>query len=140
MTLIPFGDILSFGLISVLVAAQDFGLGVKTLAVAAVIDQIVDQAIAPRVLGGFTGLKPIWVILSLLIGTKIAGLPGLLTAVPVAGFIQDLLEDMSYSNANETARVTDETAIVSQNTLRSMDSQDSLQAATENPSQSFTPS
>ncbi|PSB30020.1 AI-2E family transporter [Stenomitos frigidus] len=95
MTLIPFGDILSFGLISLLVAAQDLGLGVKTLVVAAVIDQLIDQGVAPRVLGSFTGLRPIWVIISLLIGTKIAGLPGLLTAVPIAGFIQDLIEDLN---------------------------------------------
>lgn len=136
MTLIPFGDILGFGLISLLVAAQDLGLGLKTLAAAAVIDQIVDQAIAPRVLGRFTGLKPIWVIISLLIGTKIAGLPGLLTAVPVAGFIQDLLEDRNRSTGDET---TPETAIASQTTAsRSMDSQDSLQTARVSPSQSLT--
>ncbi|MBW4691563.1 MAG: AI-2E family transporter [Lyngbya sp. HA4199-MV5] len=103
MTLIPFGDVLSFGLISLLVAAQDVGLGVKTLVTAAVIDQFVDQAIAPRVLGGFTGLKPIWVIISLLVGTKIAGLPGLLTAVPVAGFIQDVLEDLNLPADDERA-------------------------------------
>jgi predicted PurR-regulated permease PerM len=58
-----------------------------------VIDQIVDQAIAPRVLGGFTGLKPIWVLISLLLGTKIAGLAGLLTAVPSASFIKTLLAE-----------------------------------------------
>jgi predicted PurR-regulated permease PerM len=51
MTLIPFGDIVGFGLISLLVAAQDLGLGVKTLAVATIIDQVVDQAIAPSCLG-----------------------------------------------------------------------------------------
>ncbi len=109
MTLIPFGDTVSFALISLLVATHDVSLGVKTLVVAAVIDQLVDQAIAPRVLGGFTGLKPIWVIISLLIGTKIAGLPGLLTAVPVAGFIRDVMADLhippDLSPVSETALV-----------------------------------
>ena len=132
MTLIPFGDILSFGLISLLVAAQDLGLGVKTLVVAAVIDQFVDQAVAPRVLGSFTGLKPIWVIISLLIGTKVAGLPGLLTAVPIAGFIQDLIEDLSLPA---------ETTIVSESTeTHAIDSQEPHQPLTENSSQSLTPS
>ncbi|MBC7970379.1 MAG: AI-2E family transporter [Verrucomicrobia bacterium] len=139
MTLIPFGDVLSFGLISLLVAAQDLGLGVKTLVTAAVIDQLVDQAIAPRVLGSFTGLKPIWVIISLLIGTKIAGLPGLLTAVPVAGFIQDLLEDMNRNADAESA--VDESAIASQSTsARSSDEQEPHQPIAEATAQSLTPS
>ena len=142
MTLIPFGDILSFGLISLLVAAQDLGLGIKTLAVAAIIDQIVDQAIAPRVLGGFTGLRPIWVIISLLIGTKIAGLPGLLTAVPVAGFIQDVIEDWQRSAVESaTPERPSESAIANQaEASHSTVSQDPIQAVTETPSQSFTPS
>jgi len=139
MTLIPFGDVLSFGLISLLVAAQDLGLGVKTLVTAAVIDQLVDQAIAPRVLGSFTGLKPIWVIISLLIGTKIAGLPGLLTAVPVAGFIQDLLEDMNRNADAESA--VDASAIASQSTsARSSDEQEPHQPIAEATAQSLTPS
>ncbi|MBW4580461.1 MAG: AI-2E family transporter [Tildeniella nuda ZEHNDER 1965/U140] len=133
MTLIPFGDILSFGLISLLVAAQDLGLGVKTLVVAALIDQVVDQAIAPRVLGSFTGLKPIWVIISLLLGTKIAGLPGLLTAVPIAGFIQDLIEDLNRPAA--------ETSIARESALpHSINSQDAQQSTSEPSSQSLTPS
>jgi len=142
MTLIPFGDIVGFGLISLLVAAQDLGLGVKTLAVATIIDQVVDQAIAPRVLGGFTGLRPIWVIISLLIGTKIAGLPGLLTAVPVAGFIQDLIEDRHRSVVKSAAPESPpESTIANQaEASRPTVSQDPIQAVTESPSQSFTPS
>ncbi|XGV96881.1 MAG: AI-2E family transporter [Leptolyngbya sp. BL-A-14] len=134
MTLIPFGDVLSFGLISVLVASQDLGLGVKTLVTAAVIDQLVDQGIAPRVLGGFTGLKPIWVIISLLIGTKIAGLPGLLTAVPVAGFIQDVLDDLNLPEGNERDNNGE---LASMHTL---EPQETPQPIAETPSQSLTPS
>lgn len=99
LTLIPFGDTVSLILISLVVMTQDTGLGVRTLAVAIVIDQVVDQAIAPRVLGRFTGLSPIWVLLALLLGTKIAGLAGLLTAVPIASFINILLTQ----DTNQTA-------------------------------------
>ena len=133
MTLIPFGDILSFGLISLLVAAQDLGLGVKTLVTAAVIDQFVDQAVAPRVLGSFTGLKPIWVIISLLIGTKVAGLPGLLTAVPIAGFVQDLIEDLT-APAAETSIATEA------DSTHTIDTQEPPQPMPETSSQSLTPS
>ncbi|WP_421656175.1 AI-2E family transporter [Leptothermofonsia sp. ETS-13] len=54
---------------------------------------MIDQATAPRILSGFTELKPIWVIITLLLGTKLFGFPGLLLTVPVASFINSLLED-----------------------------------------------
>jgi predicted PurR-regulated permease PerM len=100
MTLIPFGDVLSFVLVGLLIASHDFWLGIKTLGVAVVIDQIIDQAIAPRLLGSFTGLSPIWVIAVLVIGTKIGGLLGLLIAVPIASSIKSLL-DLSLKSAPE---------------------------------------
>lgn len=103
MTLIPFGDVLGYVLISVVVAAQHPGLALTTLAVCVVVDQIIDQAIAPRILSGFTGLKPIWVIIALLLGTKLFGFSGLLIAVPVASFINSLLEDASVLQAEDTA-------------------------------------
>ncbi len=89
MALIPFGDVISLGTIALLVASHDFWLGVRILAIATAIDQIIDQIIAPRLLGRFTGLRPIWVLISLLIGTSVGGLLGLLLAVPLAGFIKD---------------------------------------------------
>jgi predicted PurR-regulated permease PerM len=92
LSLIPFGDVLSLIIITLILATHDFWLAVKVLVVAIIIDQLIDQAIAPRLLGKFTGLRPVWVIISLLIGTYTAGLLGLLIAVPVAGFIQDVLE------------------------------------------------
>ncbi len=91
MTLIPFGDLVAFGLMSLAIATQDLGLGVRMLATSLVIDQVLDQAVAPRVLGSFTGLKPVWVLLALVLGTKFVGLAGLITAVPLAGFLGDLL-------------------------------------------------
>lgn len=107
MTLIPFGDVLSFGLVGLLVASHNFWLGAKTLAVALVVDQTIDQAIAPRLLGKFTGLSPIWVIAALALGTKVAGLLGLLTAVPLASSLKSFLdslqettEDSSTSHVN----------------------------------------
>ncbi|MBE9018702.1 AI-2E family transporter [Chroococcidiopsidales cyanobacterium LEGE 13417] len=92
MTLIPFGDVLSFSLVGLLVAVHDFWLGAKTLAVAVVVDQIIDQAIAPRLLGSFTGLSPIGVLIALAVGTKIGGLLGLITAVPIASCLKNLFD------------------------------------------------
>lgn len=95
LSLIPFGDVVSLVIIILIIASHDFWLAVKIFAVAIVIDQLIDQAIAPRLLGKFTGLRPIWVIISLLVGTYIGGVLGLLIAVPVAGLIKDAIDALS---------------------------------------------
>jgi predicted PurR-regulated permease PerM len=104
MTLIPFGDTLSFVLISLFVAVQDVGLGIRTLVVSAVLDQLTDQLLAPRILGSFTGLRPVWVVIALVLGAKLGGLAGLLIAVPVAGSLKDLL-DNDLNERNEEPEV-----------------------------------
>lgn len=93
LSLIPFGDVVSLAVITLIIASHDFWLAVKVLAASVVIDQLIDQAIAPRLLGSFTGLRPIWVLVSLLVGTYIGGLLGLLIAVPIAGFIKDAIDN-----------------------------------------------
>lgn len=88
MALIPFGAPLSICLVSLLMALKSFWLGIKVLLIAIVLEQAIENGIAPRLLGGFTGLNPVWILLSLLIGTKVGGILGLLIAVPSAGFIK----------------------------------------------------
>ncbi|MCC5639404.1 AI-2E family transporter [Nostoc sp. CHAB 5844] len=102
LSLIPFGDVFSLIVITLIIATHDFWLAVKVLAVAIIIDQLIDQAIAPRLLGSFTGLRPIWVLISLLVGTYIAGVLGLIIAVPVAGFIKDIADGFALSNDPNT--------------------------------------
>lgn len=111
MSLIPFGDVVSLIVITLILATHDFWLAVKILVVAIVIDQLTDQAIAPRLLGKITGIRPIWVIISLLVGTYIGGLLGLLIAVPVAGVIKDALEGFaSLAEHPDNAVVVEEVA------------------------------
>ncbi len=88
MALFPFGVPVSIAVISSLTALKSFWLGAKVLGVSVVIHQILENGIAPRLLGGLTGLNPIWILLALLIGTQLGGILGLLIAVPVAGFIK----------------------------------------------------
>ncbi|MBD2728625.1 AI-2E family transporter [Nostoc sp. FACHB-892] len=101
LSLIPFGDVVSLVVITLIIATHDFWLAVKIFAVAVVIDQLIDQAIAPRLLGKFTGIRPIWVLIALLIGTNVGGVLGLLIAVPVAGFIKDVADGFSKSGDSE---------------------------------------
>jgi predicted PurR-regulated permease PerM len=113
LSLIPFGDVVSLAIITLIIATHDFWLAVKVLVVAVIIDQLIDQAIAPRLLGSFTGLRPIWVLISLLIGTYIGGVLGLIIAVPLAGFIKDSADSFSLSN-NINHAVVDEDAMLTQ--------------------------
>ena len=87
----PFGAALSIAIVSFLVALKSIWLGLKVLAVAVVIEQIVENAVAPRLLGEFTGLNPALILFSLLAGAKIAGFLGLILAVPLASLIRRLV-------------------------------------------------
>lgn len=80
-----------------------FWLGVRVVAVAAIIDQGVANAIAPQLIGGIVGLNPVWILVSLLLGTKIAGVLGLIVAVPVASSIKGLFEEFKTPPASPTA-------------------------------------
>ncbi|MBW4559132.1 MAG: AI-2E family transporter [Trichormus sp. ATA11-4-KO1] len=103
LSLIPFGDVASISIITLIIASHNFWLAVKVLAVAVVTDQLIDQAIAPRLLGRFIGLRPIWVLIALLVGTYIGGLLGLLIAVPIAGLIKDAFDGFSPSDESDRA-------------------------------------
>ncbi len=92
-SLFPFGTGIGITIIALLVGLQNFWLGVEVLAVAVGIDQINSNFVAPRILGNLTGLNPVWVVISLLIGAKLGGLIGLLVAIPIASFIKDVADN-----------------------------------------------
>ncbi|BFM40891.1 AI-2E family transporter [Synechocystis sp. LKSZ1] len=94
MALIPFGGSVGIALVTFLVALRDIGMALQLLAVALVIQQIVENGIAPRVLGSVTGLNPFWVLISLLTGARIGGLLGVIVAVPSAVMIKEALTAM----------------------------------------------
>jgi len=97
MTIIPFGAPFSICIVSLLITLNNFWLGVTVLAVAAVIQQIIESGVAPRLLGGFIGLNPVWILVALLVGVKVAGIAGLLVAVPMAGFIKNTVDVLESS-------------------------------------------
>jgi predicted PurR-regulated permease PerM len=97
MTMIPFGAPFSICVVSLLITLNNFWLGVTVLAVATVIDQVIESGVAPRLLGGFIGLNPVWILVSLLVGVKVAGVAGLIVAVPMAGFIKNTVDTLETS-------------------------------------------
>jgi predicted PurR-regulated permease PerM len=97
-SLIPFGGTITVIVISSLLALQNIWLGLKVLLVAIVVGQIIDNAIAPRLMSGMTGLNPAVVFISVLTGSQVAGLLGLLLAVPMAGFIKRIADRFRSSD------------------------------------------
>ncbi|ADI63717.1 AI-2E family transporter [Trichormus azollae] len=101
-SLFPFGTGIGIGIVSLLVALENFWEGVEVAAIAVTIDQINSNIVAPRILGNLTGLNPVWVVISLLIGAKLGGVLGLLVAIPIASFIKDIADSW---RAGELRRV-----------------------------------
>jgi predicted PurR-regulated permease PerM len=91
MALVPFGGSVGIALTTLLVALQDFSMGVRVLVAAVIVQQILENLIAPRILGSFTGLNPVWILISVLTGARIGGLLGVIVAVPTAVVIKTAL-------------------------------------------------
>ena len=100
MALIPFGGSVGIALTTSLVALQDFWIGMKALMAAVIVQQILENIIAPRILGSFTGLNPVWVLISVLTGARIGGLLGVIVAVPTAVVIKTALSALRPSISN----------------------------------------
>ncbi|MDX2256024.1 MAG: AI-2E family transporter [Pseudanabaenaceae cyanobacterium bins.39] len=97
-SLIPLGGATTIVTVSILIALQNFWLGVKVLLVAVVVIQVVENVLGPRIVGELTGLNPVWMLISLDIGFKLNGVLGLLVAVPIAGFIKGTVDTMRGVN------------------------------------------
>ncbi|MBW4562201.1 MAG: AI-2E family transporter [Mojavia pulchra JT2-VF2] len=94
MALVPFGGSVGIALTTLLVALQDFWMGARVLMAAVIVQQILENLIAPRILGSFTGLNPAWVVISVLTGARVGGLLGVIVAVPTAVVIKTVLSTL----------------------------------------------
>ena len=99
-SLIPLGGITTIIIVSLLIALQNFWLGVKVFLVTLIIIQINDNVVAPRLVGELIGLNPVWMLISLFIGVKLAGVLGLVVTVPIAGFIKGTFDTFRAVHAN----------------------------------------
>lgn len=95
--LVPFvGPILS-GAAAVLTAlTTSFSLGLSTLIVFLAIHQFESHLLVPLMTKRSVGLHPVIVITSLLMGAEVAGLLGVIIAVPAAAVLQEIFEDRSF--------------------------------------------
>ena len=96
-TLIPYASGLTIIIISAFLMFQNFQLGLTALILTIVVGQINDNILAPKLVGGMTGLYPFWIIIALFIGGKIAGILGLLIAVPFTSVLKTNIDILRYS-------------------------------------------
>ncbi len=93
-------ELIPFGIFLAAIPAVSFGfatggltLAVMVVALYIVIQQIEGYFIAPLVMNKMTGISPLVVIISVLIGVQLAGFWGLILAVPVAVTILEYIKD-----------------------------------------------
>jgi predicted PurR-regulated permease PerM len=107
-SLIPFGGATTIVTVSILIALQNFWLGVKVLLITVVISQVIENVLGPRILGELTGLNPVWMLISLDIGVNLGGVLGLIVAVPIASFIKATVDKIRASRTNSLVVLTTE--------------------------------
>ncbi len=78
-------------------------MGIWVLVFFIVVQQLESNILAPYILGKTLGLNPVTVILALLIGGKLAGILGVILAVPMAVIIVEIFEDMARDKETRRA-------------------------------------
>ncbi len=92
--IIPYVGAIIGGAVAVLVAlTQSPLLAFFVLILYVLIHQIEGHIITPQIMKKVTGLNPLVIIISLIIGAKLAGILGAVVAVPLAAAISVLLKD-----------------------------------------------
>ena len=103
---VPYVGALVTALVTFLVGFAAGGASFGGIAVACVLvlNQIFDNVVTPRVIGGGVGLHPVIAIFALILGGDLFGLWGLLLSVPVAASIQVVLFRLFPKLNTETPR------------------------------------
>ncbi len=117
MALVPYGGSVGIATTTLLVALQDVTMGVRMLMAAVLVQQILENLIAPRILGSFTGLNPVWLLISVLTGARIGGFLGIILAVPAAVVIKTALSALRpsiYSSHSDESLVSVQDSCVEQ--------------------------
>jgi predicted PurR-regulated permease PerM len=94
LDLVPLAGATIAGIVVVTVAAlTSLTAGVIVAVYIVVYQQLENHLLQPVVYGRTVELSPLAVLVSVLVGAKVAGVLGVLCAIPVAGTIQILLQD-----------------------------------------------
>ena len=105
LALVPFGGTVI--IVTLLVALRDIKIAIPMLISAVIVQQLVENGIAPRVLGSVTGLNPFWVFIAILSGARVGGLLGVIVAVPAAVIIKQALVALRNGRQEEVSGEVD---------------------------------
>jgi predicted PurR-regulated permease PerM len=87
-----------------LLGMGDFGAITRALLVVAfafLLQTIEGNVLVPRVMKDTVGVTPLTVIISILFGATLAGLAGALVAVPLAGSLQVIIQDLKAARESD---------------------------------------
>jgi predicted PurR-regulated permease PerM len=91
------GPVIAGGLAVTLTLAQSFWLAMGVLVFAVVVQQLEGSVLVPAIMKRTTGLNPLVTIIAVLMGGSLAGILGILLAVPTATILTMLLQDIFSS-------------------------------------------
>jgi predicted PurR-regulated permease PerM len=74
---------------------QSPAMGLYVIILYVVVQQLENHVLVPLILGRTLNLNPVVVIIALLIGQQLAGIPGMILSVPVATIIVEMLDDVA---------------------------------------------
>ena len=74
---------------------QSPSLGLWVIVFYVVVQQLENHILVPVVLGKSVGLNPVVVIIALLVGQSLAGIPGMILSVPLATIIVEMMDDFA---------------------------------------------
>lgn len=104
LEIVPYVGPIFSGSLAVLVGLTDsLALGVYTLILFIVIQQIENHILVPAVTSWTTQLNPVVILVSLLVGAQVFGFVGLILAVPAAVLLQEIVEDLSSGKEKRSA-------------------------------------
>lgn len=89
----------------ILAFVQSPTLGLWVIVAYIIIQQLENHILVPIVMGRTVGLNPVVVILALLIGVKLAGIVGMILAVPVAAIMVEIIDEFSKHRYHSGAEV-----------------------------------
>jgi predicted PurR-regulated permease PerM len=101
-SLIPYGILLS-GILAVAIAffTGGFPMALTTFLLIAVLQQLENYIWQPLIIKSVTGVPSLMIIISLVIGAQLAGLMGLLLAIPVSVVILEIIHDSENKRSIE---------------------------------------
>lgn len=89
---------------------QSPSLGLWVIVLYVAVQQVENHVLVPLIMGKSLGLNPVVVIISLLIGFKLAGILGMLLAVPVATIIVEFFDEIVERKAKHKSMAMSETS------------------------------